>query len=277
MKISFATLGCPSWTLEQIAENAAKLDYDGVDLRGIAGEHIGPDEPRKERARIRALFEDAGVEIACIMGYSRFTMEETDKRNADIDVARKLLVLAKDIGCPILRVFGGLWNGIERSTAIERVTEGVSEVAKTAEDVGVKVAIETHDDWCPGENIRAILAGVDSPAVGVCWDIANSSFVEPMEKTYSAIADKIFHVHFKDAAREGDAVKSKLLGKGQVDLRKAMRLLKLGGYKGYLSFEWEKKWQPDIEEPEVAFPHYIGAVTKMMAEEGIVRIFRATT
>jgi len=28
------------------------------------------------------------------------------------------------------------------------------------------------------------------------------------------------------------------------------------GYKGFYSFEWEKRWHPEIEEPEVAFAQY---------------------
>ena len=33
MKLSFSTLGCPEWTLEQIAKTAGALKYDGVELR----------------------------------------------------------------------------------------------------------------------------------------------------------------------------------------------------------------------------------------------------
>jgi hypothetical protein len=33
-------------------------------------------------------------------------------------------------------------------------------------------------------------------------------------------------------------------------------LLAAGGYDGYLTLEWEKKWQPEIAEPEVVFPAY---------------------
>ena len=65
MKLSFATLGCPNWTLEQIAANAQTMGYDGVELRGVAGEHIGADEPPAERVRIRRLFEAHGVAFAC--------------------------------------------------------------------------------------------------------------------------------------------------------------------------------------------------------------------
>ena len=35
MKLSFATLGCPKWTLEQIAANAKAMGFDGVELRGV--------------------------------------------------------------------------------------------------------------------------------------------------------------------------------------------------------------------------------------------------
>ena len=30
-------------------------------------------------------------------------------------------------------------------------------------------------------------------------------------------------------------------------------------YDGYVSFEWEKYWHPEIEEPEVALPDFINA------------------
>ena len=64
---------------------------------------------------------------------------------------------------------------------------------------------------------------------------------------------------------------SKLPGTGEVDLQRALRILHEGGYRGYLSFEWEKKWEPDLAEPEIAFPHYAKFVAKLMAEEGVPR------
>jgi hypothetical protein len=35
-----------------------------------------------------------------------------------------------------------------------------------------------------------------------------------------------------------------------------MDSLKKANYKGYYSFEWEKKWHPEIQEPDIAFPHF---------------------
>ena len=41
------------------------------------------------------------------------------------------------------------------------------------------------------------------------------------------------------------------------------------GYEGFYCFEWEKKWHPEIEEPEVAFPQYAKVVGEYLAEAGV--------
>src|SRR5204862_213720 len=38
---------------------------------------------------------------------------------------------------------------------------------------------------------------------------------------------------------------------------------------GYYCFEWEKRWHPDIDEPEVAFPHYAKTMREYLSEAGI--------
>lgn len=272
MKLSFATLGCPSWTLDKIAQSAKAMGFDGVELRGIAGEHVGPDETPAARGAIKQMFAKAGVEIACIMGYSKFTWDDPAKREADIEVAIKYVELAHDLECPVLRLFGGKVGNAGRDEGIRRVVDGLKKVAPHAEKAGVTLALETHDDWCIGANVRALLDGVKSNALGVCWDMGNSYFVEPLEKTFDAIGDAVVHVHFKDAGRDaaGKHV-SKLPGAGEVDMRKGLNLLRMGCYQGYLSFEWEKKWEPAIEEPEVAFPHYYRFTTTLMHEVGALR------
>jgi hypothetical protein len=34
-------------------------------------------------------------------------------------------------------------------------------------------------------------------------------------------------------------------------------LLTGAGYQGWISVEWEKRWHPEIEEPEVALPQHL--------------------
>jgi len=267
MKLSFATLGCPKWTLEQIAANAKEMGYDGVELRGVAGEHIGPEETPAERARIRKLFESRGLQIAAIMGYSSFTMDDPAKLKESIRLAQCFLETARDIGCPTLRLFGGVFSKqLDEKGNMARAAEGVRRVASHTERTGVNIALETHDDWTNGARLKALITAVGSPRVGACWDVANGYFGEPPEKTCAALRDCLLHVHFKDAAMVEGKIKSKLPGTGQLDLKKLLSLIAGAGYDRYLSFEWEKKWEPDLEEPEIAFPRYVKLTRGLMSE-----------
>lgn len=258
MKLSFATLGCPDWKIEDIAKNAKEMGFDGVELRGVEGEHIGPDESDESLNVVKKTFEDVGIKICAIMGYSKFTTDDQAIRQGDIDVARKFLDVAKHIDCPVLRVFGGAFSeDLDLDGNIERVAEGLKQVAEHAEATGVKIALETHDAWTQGANVKLVVDAVGSPMVGACWDVGNSFFDEPLAKTCELLGDRVFHVHFKDVGTEDDKHVSKLPGDGDVDLKMAMSLIKSSGYDGYLSFEWEKKWEPSLADPEVAFPHFL--------------------
>lgn len=42
-----------------------------------------------------------------------------------------------------------------------------------------------------------------------------------------------------------------------------MTLLAGGGYDGWLSFEWEKRWHSELEEPEVAFPAFVRTLREL--------------
>ena len=35
MKLSFTTLGCPDWSFAKILEEAQRIGYEGVEIRGI--------------------------------------------------------------------------------------------------------------------------------------------------------------------------------------------------------------------------------------------------
>ena len=60
-----------------------------------------------------------------------------------------------------------------------------------------------------------------------------------------------------------------LTGTGEIPVQETVRVLATHGYKGYYCFEWEKRWHPDIDEPEVAFPHYAKTMRRYLAEAGV--------
>ena len=96
-------------------------------------------------------------------------------------------------------------------------------------------------------------------AKGVIWDINHPYKLvgEPVGETYSKLSKYIMHTHIKDSIGEGYSARHCLVGQGEVPVQEVVELLKKGGYDGWLSLEFEKRWHPEIEEPEVALPAYV--------------------
>ncbi len=92
---------------------------------------------------------------------------------------------------------------------------------------------------------------------------------EGPEEVWELIGARTLLVHVKDAvpeASERTGWKLVLLGEGEVPVREGLRVLQDHGYRGWLTVEWEKKWHPEIAEPEVAFPQHALLLRSWLAE-----------
>ena len=96
--------------------------------------------------------------------------------------------------------------------------------------------------------------------MALLWD-AHHTFVsgkESPEDTVRQLGRYIRHTHLKDsvpAATEGGR-RYVLTGTGEVPVRRQIEALVKTGYRGVYSFEWEKRWHPEIAEPEVAIAQF---------------------
>jgi sugar phosphate isomerase/epimerase len=109
MKLSFSTLGCPSWPLDKIIKAVKHYGFDGVELRGIEGEL----DIRRLRdfsgeciAETRALFENAGAETTCVDSSASFSHKDTAILEACIKEARDYIETAAGLGASLVRIFG---------------------------------------------------------------------------------------------------------------------------------------------------------------------------
>jgi sugar phosphate isomerase/epimerase len=134
---------------------------------------------------------------------------------------------------------------------------------------------ETHDNWIQSKDCLLLLNSVTDSAFGALWDIGHTSRVggETPEQTYAAIGPRIRYTHIKDAVKgdvppggKGDGWKYVLPGTGVLPLEQGVRLLKKNGYDGWLLFEHEKRWHPDLPEPEVAFPAFVQWARPLLAK-----------
>ncbi|HUE75819.1 MAG TPA: sugar phosphate isomerase/epimerase family protein [Chloroflexota bacterium] len=259
MKFAFSTLGCPDWTLEQVATAARDYGYEGVELRLVDGNLITSETVRTNRDRLERLFDAAILPIVGFGSSARFSMTDETERRQNVEAATRIIDVASELGVPLVRVFGGKRpDGVDEATGIDNVVKGLNELATAAERAGVTVALETHDDFSSAVLVSSVMERVPSRAVGVIWDTHHPHRVgESSEQIWKAIGERLVHVHVKDARRNGGGWDLVLLGEGEVPVDEVVNLLRREGYPGFISVEWEKKWHPEIPTPEVALPQHL--------------------
>jgi sugar phosphate isomerase/epimerase len=201
-------------------------------------------------------------------------MHEADPkvRAAQLDEGRRFIDLAQSLGVPYVRVFGDkVPAGDTRPSAIARVIDGLKTLGEHAKGSGVTVIIESHGDFTDSPSLGQILRGAGMPTVALLWDAHHTVVAgkEAPAATFAALGPFVRHLHLKDSRPEGAAVKYVLTGAGTVPVRDTVNVLVKGGYKGYFGFEWEKVWHPEIEEPEVAFPHYAQLMRQWLTAAGV--------
>jgi fatty-acyl-CoA synthase len=82
---------------------------------------------------------------------------------------------------------------------------------------------------------------------------------------------RVINVHLKDARRTADGWQLILLGEGDIPVKDGLRLLHDAGYHDFIAVEWEKKWHPEIPDPEVAFPQHMAVLRKLRPRTGVTR------
>jgi sugar phosphate isomerase/epimerase len=269
MDFGFSTLGCPAWSLERVAEAAVEYGYAGVELRLIDGEVITPSLVRGNFRRFASLFGASGPKIIGLGSSGRFSMPNLDERQKNERDVVELLDLARELGVPIVRVFGGrIPTGEMLEDGVRRLAESLNRLAHHAERAGVKIGLETHDDFSSSAAVADVLTRVPSAAVGALWDTHHPfEMGEPTAVVWTNLANRLLHVHLKDAKRRVDSGWDLvLLGDGDVPCREILRALALRDYRGWVVAEWEKKWHPELAEPEVALPQHLAKMREWIAD-----------
>jgi sugar phosphate isomerase/epimerase len=267
--LSWSTLGCPDWTLEQAAEQAAAHGYRALEVRLLDREIIPVDLSPEQRQRVKRVMEQSGVGIIALGLSTRFSATDPAERQKNVRDLEGYIELANDLGVPYVRTFGGnVIEGATLSQTIDWVAEGVAAAMPAAEKQGVTVLLETHDAFCRGEEVAAVLAQVPHERLKAVWDVHHPFRMgESIHDTWRFIGERTAHIHLKDARRRPDGSwQLMLLGQGEVPCRQIVELLYKNGYKGYISAEWEKKWHPEIEPPEVALPQHAETLRAWFAE-----------
>ncbi|HEX3544285.1 MAG TPA: sugar phosphate isomerase/epimerase family protein [Candidatus Acidoferrum sp.] len=270
LPLAFSTLGCPTWTWAQILDFAENHEFAGVELRGLLGDMNLPARPEFAADKIPAAKREVaahGLKIACVSSSAEMHVADPQKRAQQLSDARGFIDLAAALGAPYVRVFGNKMDG-PREEVIARVSSGLHELGEYARPRNVTVIIESHGDFTDSPTLKEVLTRADSEHVALLWD-AHHTFAtshEEPEFTVAQLGKWIRHTHLKDSVPDGKDRHYVLTGRGDVPVKQQVEALVKINYSGFYCYEWEKKWHPDLLEPEVAFPDYVKVVGEYLRQ-----------
>jgi sugar phosphate isomerase/epimerase len=241
------------------------MGFDGIEWRLLDGSIIGPGlSPALARSMGRAV-SDAGLAVLALDSSIELAAPPGAQRQRVLDDIQRMLELAELMGAQFVRVFPGAVPAAAGGTVWLR--EALEALRDAVQAAGVRLALEVHDSRDhPGirgiscsELLRRALDGMDTTAVGIQWDVANSELEdEPAATAYRNVKEWLLYLQVKDMSRDAGGVSTYVpMGQGILPLGEILDWLRADGFDGWISFEWEKYWNPSIAEPEVALPGFI--------------------
>ena len=279
MKLGFVSAILDTYSFEEVIDFASSHGFECVEMacwpggkaeRRYAGvSHINVDDMSEENiAYIKDYCAKKNVEISSLAFYPNTMDEDLEKRNANIEHLKKVIIASHKLGVGMVTTFIGRMQTKNVDENIEEFKKVWPPIIKFAEENDVKVAIENcpmlfgYDQWPGGQNLfttpaiwRKCFEIIPSKNFGLNYD--PSHFVWQMidyVKPIYEFKDRIFHVHYKDIKVYRDKLNDcgimatplsfmspKLPGLGDVDWGKYVSALTDIGYEGYTCLEIEDK------------------------------------
>jgi sugar phosphate isomerase/epimerase len=274
MKFAFSTLAAPKWDFDTLISKAREFGYDGLEVRGFLNEtiltaaNVFLTDPRK----LSQMCQSGGIAVACLS--SSITM--AGRKRQDAQSARDLVRFidaAEQLGCRFVKISDTqVRPGQSRAEAATALAQWLVPMGDYAADKNVTILIENLLSFRNAKELWVILETLNHPAVAACWDVFNAAVIgEWPSVSVPTLNSRIQFTQVKDAQLGSLGANFCKLGEGDVRLADFFKRLRGIGYDGWVSFEWEKAWLPNIAgEPEEMLPDALKKMrdwTKPQVEE----------
>ncbi|OQB11818.1 MAG: Long-chain-fatty-acid--CoA ligase [Firmicutes bacterium ADurb.Bin193] len=259
MKIAFSTIGCPEWSWNEVHSMAKDLGFQGIEIRGLGSEIRAAKAKAftgSELANTVATLKRTGIEIAC------FSSSCCVGKGSDISQILaegfEYIELAASANSKYVRILGDPDPYVGEPVNDDTVVANLKTLASFAQYKNVTLLVETNGAYADTARLKKVIETVASPNIQVLWDVHHPYrfFNEAPETTIANIGKYIKHVHVKDSVMVGDKVQYKMMGEGDIPYYRVFDLLSGIGYDGYISLEWVKRWNSNLEDAAIVFPHF---------------------
>lgn len=237
-----------SMTYEDLVAKCVEWNIDGIDMTV----YWFPNTSAQWLHNLRRLAYRNGVSIYSIAVRTELTKPNQADRDAEVASIGRWVDVADMLGATHIRVFGGT---VPKTATEEQAVPWVVECLKRGADLaaakGIILGLENHGGICTrAERILEMVNKVNSPWVGINLDTGN--FKDHAFEQMQQCLPHAVNVQMKAEMTYDD-------GKtGPQDWDRVVKLIGGGGYKGYLSLEYEAK-----EPSSMAVPRGLAELRKL--------------
>lgn len=249
-----------SQELDDVIRFARDFQLDGIELRSLAGKAF-KDLSISEIRTIAAKCRDNGFAVsACATPVFKCDIDDPAAIAEHVDLFRRSLDAARECGSDMVRVFTFLRRGHPTTPSdLERAASHFHKLIEAAAGSDVCIGVENEASCLVGtgaETKEFLRHLPETPQIGVVWDPCNVVYLDgtndPVHDDYPLIANRVRHVHLKDASRnDGKAAQRCVeLGKGGIDFPAQLGALKAGGYRDWITLETHWRSVPLDDESQ---------------------------
>jgi sugar phosphate isomerase/epimerase len=255
-------------TLFELLDFCAQHDFEALDPTGYYFPGYGSVREGKKGVPTDAYIRDfkrrafeQGIAISGTGVANDLATPDGQKRAADVQHIKDWVEVAAKLGAPVLRVFSGpVPAGYEHKwdEVAAWMTVALKQCVAHAEKYGVVIGIQNHGDMLKSaDQVIKLLKMVDSPWLGAINDTGYYVTPDPYEDMARVIP---YTVNWQVKERLGGKQ-----GTTPMDLKKLFRLMKAGGYRGYVPLETLS--QPGKEyDPFTLVPQFLKEVRQAIAQ-----------
>jgi sugar phosphate isomerase/epimerase len=190
------------WDIPTLIANCGKAGLAGVELRTSAKYAHGVEVTltSTQRAEVRKRFADSPVRLVSLACSERMDWPQPEKLKAAIEAAKAHLVLSRDIGCDVLRVFPNQFHpDVPHERTIEQIARAMNDLGTFAAELGQEVSLEAHGPAGELPTLRDIMDRVTQPSVRVRLNCdARDAKGQGFEANFNLVKNflsRIIHVH----------------------------------------------------------------------------------
>lgn len=204
------------YTLADLFDKAVQFGYDGVELRGsreglTTGEYV---------AQVAAEWERTNLPVVTMACPCNLNNPSADERAAEVEKAIEVLRAGAGIGVKLFNTMAGSMlakgasygefaiNGSGCATWEQWAwaVEGYQALGKVAEELGVRMAFETHNCYLHdlAKPTAELLRRIDSPAIGANLDLGNivlNPNGESLVEALNILDGRIYYNHLKNVLK----------------------------------------------------------------------------